>query len=206
MSWRFIWAFCWAGEHRREGTRSYHGVALVSLWLARHARPLVAQGTCYGALDLPGDSALTRLAAQALNTALPSNVDVRVSPLLRCQQLAEALQALRSELSFRTDARLREMDFGQWEGVPWSDIPRAAVDAWTADFAEHRFGGKESANDVLARVASAWDARPGSGTTLWITHAGVAQAATLLHQGIRRIERAQDWPLSPLKYGEWMVF
>ena len=159
-----------------------------------------------GALDLPGDSALTRLAAQALNTALPSNVDVRVSPLLRCQQLAEALQALRSELSFRTDARLREMDFGQWEGVPWSDIPRAAVDAWTADFAEHRFGGKESANDVLVRVASAWDARPGSGTTLWITHAGVAQAATLLHQGIRRIERAQDWPLSPLKYGEWMVF
>lgn len=177
----------------------------MSLWLARHARPLVAQGTCYGALDLPADAELTRLAAHALSTALPPNVDVWVSPLSRCQQLAEALQALRSGLSFRTDARLREMDFGHWEGVPWSDIPRAAVDAWTADFAEHRFGGSESANDVLARVASAWDARAVSGTTLWITHAGVAQSATLLHHGIRRIERAQDWPLSPLKYGEWMV-
>jgi alpha-ribazole phosphatase len=90
--------------------------------------------------------------------------------------------------------------------VAWADIPRAAVDAWTADFAQHRFGGKESANEVLARVASAWDALQAASGTLWITHSGVAQAATLLHKGIRHIARAEDWPVSRLQYGQWMTF
>lgn len=177
----------------------------MSLWLARHARPLVAPGTCYGALDLPADAALTEQAAQALHAAVPMDVAVWVSPLARCQQLAQALRGLRPGLHWRSDARLREMDFGSWEGVPWAAIPRAAVDAWTADFAQHRFGGRECASEVLARVASAWDAVPPTGHTLWITHAGVAQAATLLHQGQRQIARAQDWPLSPLQYGQWLV-
>lgn len=177
----------------------------VTLWLVRHARPLVAPGTCYGVLDLEADAALTQAAAMQLAEALPQGVAVRVSPLKRCRQLADALLALRPDLPFSTDARLREMDFGSWEGVPWTDIPRAAVDAWTADFAQHRFGGKESANDVLTRVASAWDAAQGS-ATLWIAHAGVAQAAALLHQGVRHVEHAKDWPVSSLKYGQWMNF
>jgi alpha-ribazole phosphatase len=178
----------------------------MTLWLARHAKPLVASGTCYGALDLAADADLTRAAAQALARELPQGTSVQVSPLQRCQQLADALQTLRPDLGFRTDTRLREMDFGHWEGVPWADIPRAAVDAWTLDFAQHRFGGKESANEVLARVASAWDELPTSGDTLWIAHAGVAQAATLLHQGVRHIQHAKDWPVSSLKYGAWVVF
>jgi alpha-ribazole phosphatase len=178
----------------------------VTLWLARHARPLVAPGICYGALDVAADAALTLTAAQALATGLPQNISVQVSPLKRCQQLADALQTLRPDLQLRTDARLREMDFGHWEGVPWSDIPRAAVDAWTADFAQHRFGGKESANEVLARVGSAWDALPAAQCTLWIAHAGIAQASVLLHQGIRQVVQARDWPPPSLQYGESMVF
>jgi alpha-ribazole phosphatase len=90
--------------------------------------------------------------------------------------------------------------------VAWADIPRAAVDAWTTDFATHRFGGKESANDLLARVAGAWDALQTRDDALWIAHAGVAHAATLLHQGIRHVEQANDWPVTALKYGEWMLF
>ena len=166
----------------------------MSLWLARHARPLVAPGTCYGALDLPANATLTQQAAQALHAALPLDVDVWVSPRMRCQQLAQALQTVRPGLHWRTDARLREMDFGTWEGVPWTD------------FAQHRFGGTESASEVLARVASAWDEAARTGHMLWITHAGVAQAACLLQQGQRHIANAADWPLSPLPYGAWMLF
>ena len=177
----------------------------MSLWLARHAKPLVAPGVCYGVLDLAADAQLTLASAQALGAALPLRINVHVSPLKRCQQLADALQDLRSDLHFRTDARLREMDFGQWEGVPWAEIPRTAVDAWTADFAQHRFGGKESANEVLARVALAWDERQDASDTLWIAHSGVAQAATLLQAGIRQVAQARDWPLSRLELGEWMV-
>jgi alpha-ribazole phosphatase len=90
--------------------------------------------------------------------------------------------------------------------VAWADIPRAAVDIWTADFATHRFGGNESANEVLARVAGAWDELQTTDETLWITHSGVAQAATLLQQGIRQIEHAKDWPVSTLPYGGWLMF
>jgi len=176
----------------------------MSLWLVRHAQPLFAQGVCYGALDVAVDPELTQAAAEALVRALPDTVTVFTSPLQRCVQLADCLVALRPELRYQTDSRLREMDFGCWEGVPWADIPKESVDQWTADFARHRFGGKESANDVMARVASAWDERQDR-TTLWITHSGVAQAVTLLQQGVRYVAHARDWPLNRLKYGEWVV-
>jgi alpha-ribazole phosphatase len=178
----------------------------MTLWLARHAKPLVAPGICYGALDIAADAELTLAAAQALARDLPRGSVVKVSPLRRCQQLAQALQTLRQDLGLGTDARLREMDFGHWEGVAWADIPRAAVDAWTDDFAHHRFGGKESANEVLARVASAWDERQPARCTLWITHAGIHQAVLLLQNGVRHMERAADWPMAKLGYGEWGVF
>ena len=177
----------------------------MTLWLARHARPLVANGICYGALDMEADTALTLAAAQALANELPQAITVQVSPLRRCQQLADALFVLRPDLSLHIDPRLREMDFGTWEGVAWADIPRAVVDAWTADFATHRFGGKESAGEVLARVASVWDELPSVGDTLWIAHSGVAQAATLLHRGVRHIAQAKDWPVTQLQYGGWML-
>jgi alpha-ribazole phosphatase len=178
----------------------------VTLWLARHARPLIESGICYGALDMDADPQATREAAQHLARELPQGMAVQVSPLQRCRQLADALFCLRPDLCLRTDARLREMDFGTWEGVAWADIPRAAVDIWTAEFATHRFGGNESANEVLARVAGAWDELQTTGETLWITHSGVAQAATLLNQGIRQIEQAADWPVSTLPYGGWLMF
>lgn len=175
----------------------------MSLWVARHAQPLVAPGICYGATDLAADAQLTLQAAQALAQAVPHGIAVQVSPLQRCQQLAQALQALRSDLLMQTDVRLSEMHFGSWEGVPWSDIPRAAVDAWTADFAHHRFGGQESVNQLLARVAAAWDELQPAGNRLWIAHAGIARAVALLARGVRQLERAEDWPVAGLGYGEW---
>ncbi len=178
----------------------------MTLWLVRHAQPLIANGICYGALDMDADPGATQVAAQALALELPHGLDVRVSPLRRCQQLAHALGELRADLRFDNDPRLREMDFGHWEGVAWADIPRAVIDAWTIDFATHRFGGKESANEVLVRVAGAWDELSPRGDTLWITHSGVAQVATLLHRGTRHVEQAKDWPTSTLKYGAWMKF
>ena len=106
------------------------------------------------------------------------------------------------------------MDFGQWEGVAWAQVPRAAVDAWLADFGDHRFGGAESANEVLARVAAAW-ANAQQATqcatqqkgqdSLWITHAGVIRAASLVAQGVQRITSASQWPLQAPAYGQWRL-
>jgi alpha-ribazole phosphatase len=176
----------------------------MALWIVRHARPLIAAGICYGVLDVQADAAATELAARELADTLPAGVALRVSPLTRCQQLARALCALRSDLPARTDPRLREMDFGCWEGVAWDAIPQAALQAWTDDFGKHRFGGAESSNEVLMRVARVWDEDYGDLDVVWITHAGVARAARLLADGVRTLTRADQWPLEAPGYGKWL--
>lgn len=184
----------------------------MKLWLARHAQPLIASGICYGVTDIAANEALTLQAAEALAQALPPCTLCRVSPLQRCQQLALALHRIRPDCLFNSstyeeipsDSRLAEMDFGHFEGQPWSEIPKADVDLWTADFGDYRFGGKESANEVLQRVAQVLQdcqaqqlARQQTQMVqdvLWITHAGVIRAATLLAQGVSQVETAQQWP------------
>ena len=176
----------------------------MALWIVRHARPLIAAGICYGVLDVQADASATDLAASELADALPVGAVLRVSPLTRCQQLARALCALRPDLQARTDPRLREMDFGSWEGVAWDAIPQAALQVWTDDFGKHQFGGAESSNEVLARVRGAWDEDHGNPDTVWITHAGVARAARLLADGVRVLTRADQWPLDAPGYGQWL--
>lgn len=174
----------------------------MKLWLARHARPLAAAGLCYGATDLAADGQATLAAAQALAQVLPAGLAVRSSPLRRCVQLAEALQALRPDLAHHCDARLAEMDFGRWEGQPWDAIGRAAFDDWMADFAHHRCGDGESVAALMERVAAALaQAHAGSTDVLWITHAGVVRAARLLARGVALPRQAADWPAEGLDFG-----
>mgnify|MGYP003391152053 CR=1 FL=1 len=79
------------------------------LWLVRHAQPVVAAGTCYGALDVPADAAATQVAAQRLAQALPAGAAAHYSTLQRCELLALATQALQPNLTIHPDARLREL-------------------------------------------------------------------------------------------------
>jgi alpha-ribazole phosphatase len=176
----------------------------MALWIVRHARPLITAGICYGVLDVQADSAATDQAARELADTLSTGAVLRVSPLTRCQQLAHVLCALRPDLQARTDPRLREMDFGCWEGVAWDAIPQAALQAWTDDFGKHRFGGAESSNEVLMRVARVWDEDHADHDAVWITHAGVARAARLLADGVRVLTRADQWPLEAPGYGQWL--
>lgn len=185
----------------------------VRLWLVRHARPLVAPGQCYGRLDLPADAAATTASARRLAAALPRGaLRVLHSPLQRCEQLAQALQGLRPDLTLKSDARLAELDFGAWEGRAWSDIGRAGVDAWTAAFATHHPGGGESLAAMLARVAAALqEARApcpqGARAVLWITHAGVARCVQwLLQAPPGQLPRADQWPLQAPGFGAWAVY
>jgi alpha-ribazole phosphatase len=208
----------------------------MKLWLVRHAQPLVDAGICYGRLDVAADAGATAQSARQLAAHLPAGSRVVSSPLQRCEQLAHALYALRPDLAYKTDQRLQEMDFGQWEGRAWQEIGQAELQAWTTDFANYTVGHDgESVTAFMARVASAFDAlgRTDSGPqtltpalsqrareqqgcallakkeqesdTLWITHAGVIRAAQLLTQGVRHIERADQWPPDAPKYGQWLL-
>ena len=177
------------------------------LWLVRHAPPLIAPGHCYGALDVPADPAATAHSASQLASVLPRGMVMHHSPLQRCELLAHALQGLRPDLTSTPDARLAEMNFGAWEGRPWSSLGRSALDAWTADFAEHRPGGGENLATVLARVAQALQAARHSAQAqrtdvLWITHAGVARCVQWLLQSAPGVApRADQWPLAAPGFG-----
>lgn len=174
--------------------------------LVRHARPLIASGVCYGVLDVPADAQSTQQAAEELAKNLPQGAIVWHSTLQRCEHLMHALQAFRADLIAKPDARLREMNFGTWEGKCWDGIPRAELEAWTDSFFTYRCGGGDNVETFMARIAQAWDechAKPSP--HVWITHAGVIRTALLLAQGKRSIHRADEWPRVEVGFGEWLA-
>ena len=185
------------------GGRQWANVGANTLWLVRHARPLIEPGICYGQLDVAADAEATRVGAEALAGLLPHGIPVLCSPLQRCEQLAQVLLGLRADLAYKTDARLKEMNFGQWEGQRWDAIDPAALAAWTDHFAHHTAGTRgESVATFMARVAAAFDERPRA-ASVWITHAGVIRASQLLAQGVRHIARADQWPVDAPAFGQW---
>ena len=54
----------------------------------------------------------------------------------------------------------------------------------------------------MGRVGHAIDDLPPA-DHVWITHAGVIRAAQLLAQGVRHVERADQWPVDAPAFGQW---
>ncbi|WGT51421.1 histidine phosphatase family protein [Thioclava nitratireducens] len=151
--------------------------APTELILLRHA-PADHGGALAGRRDvgalLPDQGAL-----RALRDRL-GTVRVVASPALRCVQSARALWP---DLAFATDARLWEQDFGDWEGIPFDQLPDLGAMSG-ADLARHRPPGGESFADLCARVAPAlqeiaWQ----GGQVAVMAHAGVVRAALALALG-----------------------
>ncbi len=141
--------------------------------LIRHPS-VAARGICYGRAEmrLSADAPAQIAAAVA---AAPRASRLISSPAARCLALAGALaraQGLRVEV----DARLQELDFGSWEGRPWSGIPRVESDPWAADPLRRSPPGGETFAHLLDRVHAAL---AGLGDVLVITHAGPIRAARI---------------------------
>lgn len=178
----------------------------MTLWLARHAQPLIDAGICYGQLNVVADDTATAQCAEALATVLPPATTVLTSPLQRCEQLRQALYGLRPDLIHKIEPRLQEMHFGTWEGRRWADIDPAELAAWSNDFSSYPAGGSgESVSTFMARVAAVLDAGNPAQNTLWITHAGVIRAATLIASGQPHIHQASQWPTSGPAFGQWVT-
>ena len=105
--------------------------------------------------------------AEIFAEAPPFDV-VWCSDLDRARQTAEILAAPRG-IPIRVDARLREIDMGDWEGLERDALRRADPEAHAArgrDLFGFRPPGGESFADVLARLLPVWteiadDARDG---------------------------------------------
>ena len=144
--------------------------------MLRHTKPDVAEGTCYGHLDLDVAACFERDAMRLCQTLSPPHQIVS-SPLQRCRKLADFLADAWS-LSVEIDHRLKEMDFGAWEGQLWDEIARSELDAWSGDFFHGNPHGGETVAQLAARVQDAkqshWDEQK---NVLWVTHSGVIKAA-----------------------------
>ena len=177
------------------------------LWLVRHARPVVENGLCYGALDVAADAQETVVAAQRLAQVLPPAIDVLTSPRSRCTQLAQELAAARADLPARIEPRLAEMDFGGWEGRAWNSLERSELDAWAGDFAHYPAGRTgESSAQFIARVGQLFDeSRQAGRDQAWIAHGGVFKVILLCQRGLRAPAVA-DWPSQSLAWGDWHLF
>ncbi|MGA9026604.1 MAG: alpha-ribazole phosphatase [Steroidobacteraceae bacterium] len=127
----------------------------MDVYLIRHTRPDIADGVCYGRLDLALPAGF-EAEARALQSRLPPPGRVFSSESQRCRRLAEYLAAAAGS-PVTLDDRLRELDFGRWEGQHWSDIPRAQTDAWTNDMWNLAAPDGESYSALHSRVADAWE-------------------------------------------------
>lgn len=148
----------------------------MGLTLLRHTTPLVDLSLCYGRTELDVAPSFAEEAAAVL-VELPPVDRIVSSPMLRCRKLADYLSEARG-VSVEEDRRLVEMDFGDWEGQAWSDIPRAELDAWAADFLHARPHGGESVADLRARVSEALSEELARAErTVIVTHSGVIRVA-----------------------------
>ena len=144
------------------------------LHLVRHLPALGAEGRCVGWADLPLADA-----ASAARLRWPLGVPERlvVSPLARARETAAPLGRAWG-LEPEPEPRLREMDFGRWDGRTWAEIERddgPALTAWMADWTATPAPGGESFADVQARVGDWLDELDGR-ETVAVAHAGSVRA------------------------------
>jgi len=181
-------------------------------WVWRHPRPRDVAGRCIGQTDVPIDKRKAkrlahRIRQQARRHGLPHVI--HTSPLKRCAEVGRVLRAW--GWRHHIDPSLQEMDFGLWDGSPWSAIAQAKVDAWCDDFFHHAPGGGESLAGLFHRVED-WVARarvPHSGPVgsprLVVGHAGWMLTLEWLITRSDRPTQAVQWPAPPA-YGQCRQF
>jgi alpha-ribazole phosphatase len=178
------------------------------LYLIRHPRPDIAPGICYGQQNVSVSSAeihgaLARLAPALEDLfAATDTCHIISSPLQRCRTLADALVTQMRWPAPLVEVRLREINFGNWEGQAWNDIPRHEIDAWTADVAAYVPPGGESVLQLRERVLS-WLHEIEDSTIPWIvvTHAGVIRVLL----GILNNLPFDEWSRLPIDFASLTI-
>jgi len=152
----------------------------MQVYLVRHPQPLNVGGLCYGDLEVPVEAKVLSAAAETVSEQISSEriaqASIYSSPSSRCLGLAQRLASPREPVRCE---ELMEMNFGDWQGRAWDELPREQLDAWAKDIWAYRPGGGESAEMVATRWMR-WLAhvrRSEAGRIVAVTHAGVIRVA-----------------------------
>jgi alpha-ribazole phosphatase len=119
----------------------------MEVYLIRHTRVAVADGLCYGLLDVPLADSFEE-EARELRAWLPAFDQIYSSPAGRCRRLAQHL----GEDNVVFDDHLLELDFGAWEGRTWDDIDSPEARSWGNCFVDSACPDGESYKQLAARV------------------------------------------------------
>lgn len=154
----------------------------MSLYFVRHGATAARPGQIVGHTDVllsdAGRSEADAFAGALAGAWASPPPRLVTSDLTRAWQSAEPL-AGRWGVQPERDARLREVDFGEWEGRTWGEVERqhaGAFAAWMTDWVEARPPGGESFAMLRERVGR-WLATVDPGEpTLVVAHAGAIRA------------------------------
>ena len=152
----------------------------------RHPTPDIAQGICYGQLDMDiAEDGHDQIEKAILDT--PKFTRIFASPALRCRKLATML-AQRENLEVQFDERLWEMSMGDWEGIAWKDIDRELTQEWLKDAHHNATPNGESFHDVELRVSQCIKEITSSNvdttTTVVVCHASPIRATQMAWEGL----------------------
>jgi len=146
----------------------------MEIYLIRHTAVDVPQGMCYGRTDvLPASSFEDEV--EIIKTKLPSSFDLVVSsPAKRTVLLSNSL----IETKYETNEGIWELDYGDWEGMQWSDMPRDKCREWLDDFVNLSPPGGETFREMEQRVMKVWDLIINSNHSriLVVAHGGAIRA------------------------------
>ena len=153
------------------------------LVLCRHAEPeAAARGRVCGRVDVglsPSGEAQADLLAASLASERPSAL--YASPIRRARETAERIAPVLG-LEPRLDPRLRELDFGELDGMTYEEVEERWPDlyeTWMRAPTEVRFPGGESFADLKRRAieaAAGLVAAHAGETVIVVAHAGVIRA------------------------------
>lgn len=177
----------------------------MNLYLVRHTKVDYPKGICYGQTDV-GVMPSFPEEADAIKKQLEGVAFSKVfaSPLTRCKKLVNEICPAENEIVF--DARLMELDFGDWEGLAWNDIEKTEIaQVWFQDFLNTVPPGGESYKTMVERIRSFMSdlgtGRPDE-NLLIVCHSGSIRAFYSIIKGISP-QAAFDLELD---YGQVCVF
>ncbi len=153
----------------------------MTLFVVRHGRTTAnASGLLLGRAD-PELDEVGREQARQIAAALPRDIDVYASPLIRTQQTAAAISE-----SVTTDDRLIELDYGAFDLRPLSEIPPETWAQWRND-PQFRPPDGETLVELFSRVSSLLDALSSVATernVAVVTHVSPIKAAMAWALGV----------------------
>ena len=141
----------------------------MEIHLIRHTAVENPENLCYGFAEIPLKKDY-KDDFRKLN--LTGGFDLVISsPSQRCRLLAEFVSP-----DYKTDERIREMNFGSWEMKKWTDIPEEEINPWYKDFISVKATGGENLLEMQSRVQDFWSGlllEKNINKALVVTHAGV---------------------------------